>query len=279
MQQLSLFPDESPPDVPEPIEGLLTQGAALAISISGGKDGQAMLNWLAHLRRERKWSGHYFAIHAHLGRAEWPETLAHCYQISEQAGIELIVVRREQGDLVDRWRERMQKLMAEGNTKPFWSSPQNRYCMSDLKRGPINKYLRQFDCVISAEGIRSQESTNRAKQSVVSVRGEITAARLKELSPQEAIARWQHQGRLALTWHPLQHWDVSQVWEWCDTSLKEYQSRTKLFKSGQTEVALSGWTAHPAYVRGNERLSCASVCPSFAQRSDQRGAAQPRPVP
>jgi hypothetical protein len=43
LKQLSLFPDDSPPDVPEPIERLLAQGAALAISISGGKDGQAML--------------------------------------------------------------------------------------------------------------------------------------------------------------------------------------------------------------------------------------------
>lgn len=161
--------------------------------------------------------------------------------------------------------------MAEGNTKPFWSSAQNRYCTSDLKRGPINKYLRRFDCVISAEGIRGQESAKRAKQPVVSVRDEITTLRLRELPPLEAIARWQHQGRLALTWHPIQHWDVSQVWEWCGTSLSEYQSRTKLFKSGQTEVALSRWTAHPAYVRGNERLSCASVYSSFAQRSNQTG--------
>lgn len=101
LKQLSLFPDDSPPDVPEPIERLLAQGAALAISISGGKDGQAMLLWLAHLRRSGEWSGRCFAIHAHLGRASWPETLAHCYQICDQAEIELIVVRREQGDLVD----------------------------------------------------------------------------------------------------------------------------------------------------------------------------------
>ncbi len=97
------------------------------------------------------------------GRAEWSDTLIHCHKICDQAEIQLVVVRREQGDLVDRWRSRMDKLMAEGNTKPFWSSAQNRYCTSDLKRGPINKYLRRFNCVISAEGIRGQESACKSQ--------------------------------------------------------------------------------------------------------------------
>ncbi len=115
----------------------------------------------------------------------------------------------------------------------------------------------------------------RAKQPVVSVRDEITTSRLRELPPQEAIARWQNLGRLALTWHPIQHWNVSQVWGWCGTSLSEYQSRTRLFKSGQTEVALSGWTAHPAYVRGNERLSCAMCV--LASRNDLINGARHNP--
>ena len=189
MQQLSLFEEPTPPDVPQEISDLLAQGASLAISISGGKDSQAMLNWLVHLRQQYQWTGPCFAIHAHLGRAEWPQTLEHCQRICDQVGIELVVVQRENGDLVDRWRERMQKLMAEGNTKPFWSSAQNRYCTSDLKRGPIDKYLRRFECVISAEGIRAQESSNRAKQAVITLRDNISAGRLKGLTPEDALAQ------------------------------------------------------------------------------------------
>lgn len=274
-KQLSLFSEDAPPDVPEPVNQLLVQGAALAISISGGKDSQAMLNWLVHLRHKYQWSGHFFAIHAHLGRAEWSDTLSHCHSICDQKEIELVVVLREQGDLVDRWRERMEKLMASGNTKPFWSSAASRYCTSDLKRGPINKYLRQFATVISAEGIRGQESPNRAKQPVVSVREEISAARLKRLLPEDAIDKCLQKGRLALTWHPLQHWDIEQVWEWCGTTTEEYQQRVRLYNSGHRDEALAGWPAHSAYIRGNERLSCA-LC-VLASRNDLINGARHNP--
>lgn len=257
MKQLSLFEETQLPDVPETIVKAIAEGAALAISISGGKDSQAMLNWLVHLRRQHGWSNNCFAIHAHLGRAEWPQTLPHCQQLCDQAGIPLVVVRRQQGDLVDRWQERMEKLIAEGNSKPFWSSATNRYCTSDLKRGPIDKYLRKFNCIISAEGVRAQESLNRARQAAVSMRASITSKRIQELEPKQALLEWQGKGRIALTWRPLHHWNIERVWEWCSTSIEEYKQRVKLYKSGHHQEALEGWSAHPAYVFGNERLSCA----------------------
>ena len=101
--------------IPPVIQQALISGATLAISISGGKDSQALLNALN--RRKYNWPGPYFTIHAHLGRAEWPESLDHCRLISQQAGMELIVVRRNKGDLVDRMSERMDQL--DGTNKPF----------------------------------------------------------------------------------------------------------------------------------------------------------------
>ena len=257
MKQLCLFEETQPSDVPETITAAIAKGAALAISISGGKDSQAMLNWLVHLRQQHGWKNPCFAIHAHLGRAEWPQTLTHCQQICDRAGVELVIVRRGQGDLVDRWQERMDKLMAEGNNKPFWPSSSSRYCTSDLKRGPIDKYLRKFDCIISAEGVRAAESTNRAKQQVVAIRDGITSQRLRELEPEQALLEWQGKGRLALTWRPLHHWDVERVWEWCNTSSQDHKRRVELYKRGYVQESLLDWTAHPAYVFGNERLSCA----------------------
>ena len=91
-------------NIPPVIQQALISGATLAISISGGKDSQALLNALAQARRGCNWPGPYFTIHAHLGRAEWPESLDHCRLISQQAGAELIVVTRNKGDLVDRMR-------------------------------------------------------------------------------------------------------------------------------------------------------------------------------
>lgn len=275
MKQLRLF--EPIPDgqilVPPEVEQVLSQGAALAISISGGKDSQALLNGLVTEKHRLGWPGPVFAIHAHLGRAEWQQTLPHCQKIARDAGVELIVVRRSQGDLVDRWQQRMETLRGTG--KPFWSSAANRYCTSDLKRGPINKHLRKFKLVVSAEGIRADESRNRAKQPVLSVRGGITTSRLLGLKPSEAISQWQEQGRLALTWNAIHHWSLEAVWEACGTSLDDLERRRRLYRQGDLINALDGWPAHPAYVLGNQRLSCA-LC-VLASRNDLINGARHNP--
>ncbi len=86
-------------DIPPLIHDALARGAALAISISGGKDSQAMLRLLATHPDRPHWTGDLFAIHADLGRAEWPQTPGHVEAICKKEGIELVVVRRDKGDL------------------------------------------------------------------------------------------------------------------------------------------------------------------------------------
>jgi tRNA(Ile)-lysidine synthase TilS/MesJ len=127
--------------VPEHLRALLNDAhTQLAISISGGKDSQAMLATLVSQASMESWKCRLFAIHADLGRVEWAESLPHCQFICKEAGIPLVVVRRAKGDLLSRWQERMKKLTGTG--KPFWSSARNRYCTSELKRGPIDHQLR-----------------------------------------------------------------------------------------------------------------------------------------
>ena len=89
MRQLSLFANAPIPDVflPPEIDAALKNGAALAISISGGKDSQAMLIALTRLYQPSGWTGPLFAIHAHLGRAEWPQSLGMCQKMADDAGI------------------------------------------------------------------------------------------------------------------------------------------------------------------------------------------------
>jgi predicted phosphoadenosine phosphosulfate sulfurtransferase len=70
--------------VPPEVESALELGAALAISISGGKDSQALLNTLAAWHRERRWPGPILALHADLGRAEWKETPEHVRRIATE---------------------------------------------------------------------------------------------------------------------------------------------------------------------------------------------------
>lgn len=268
--------------MPEPIQSALDQGATLAISISAGKDSQAMLYALTQERNRQGWSGEVFAVHAHLGRMEWPQTLAHCEAICADVGIPLIVVNRPQGDLLQEMQDRMEKL--RGQSKPHWPSSAARYCTADQKRGQIDKVLRaapfpdsknryctshhktnQIDkalraheVIISAEGLRAAESAARAKRPAWEYRQQICTRQ-----------------RTAFTWRPLLHWSTDAVWQAIGTSTAELQARRQRYRQGQTQEALDGWPAHPAYVMGNQRLSCA-IC-VLASRSDILNGARHNP--
>lgn len=191
-------------------------------------------------------------VHAHLGAMEWPQSLGHCHWQAEHLGLRLKVVKASKGGLLELIEARRQKL--EGTGKPFWPSSQNRYCTSDAKRAPINKHLRTFTgIVVSCEGIRAQESANRAKKPEWQVR-EISTVQYKNLDPVEAVDRYLAGagGRLALTWYPILDWTVERVWEEWGHSSAELNDRRK-------SLDFDGWNFHPAYVLGNDRLSCA-IC-------------------
>lgn len=186
-----------------------------------------MLRHLVRLHRKEGWAGELLAITADLGRIEWPGTLEHIQAVCEELGVALVVVRRAKGGMIDRWDERRTVLKGqqseaeaiasgqEGN-KPFWSSSAARYCTKELKTAEVDRYLRQFDLVVCAVGIRADESSSRAKKPHYQVRGDITTSYLKperglDAGQQEdwaenAIALWlerERKGRLALTWNPV----------------------------------------------------------------------------
>lgn len=242
--------------IPQPVGDALSNGAALAISISGGKDSQALLAAVCAAYHKHGWIGPIFAIHAHLGRMEWPQSLGHCHALADAAGVPLVVVERPQGDLLQRMRDRMKQL--EGSGRPFWPSASARYCTSDLKRGQINKALRQFDLIISAEGIRADESKARACKPTHEVRNAI-----------------QTLSRDAWTWNAIIDWSLDDVWEACGTSRQDLERRRVLYHQGDERNALAGWPAHPAYVYGNERVSCA-LC-VLASINDLRVGARHNP--
>jgi 3'-phosphoadenosine 5'-phosphosulfate sulfotransferase (PAPS reductase)/FAD synthetase len=242
--------------VPDETREVLAGGSALAVSISGGKDSQAMLAALAAEHRSQKWPGVLLAIHADLGRAEWPQSLGHCQQQCDDLGIELVVVRRPRGDMVDRWEQEMRKMMAEGNTSSFWSDSQNRYCTSELKRDQIDKYLRRYSHVVCAVGIRAEESDPRAQKPVWAIRAKINT---------------KGQKRRAYTWNAIKDWMLEDVWARCGASSVDLERRRMLHREGFHKEALEGWPFHPAYVFGNSRLSC-SLC-VLADRTDKRNGA------
>jgi 3'-phosphoadenosine 5'-phosphosulfate sulfotransferase (PAPS reductase)/FAD synthetase len=226
-------------NLPAPILGALEGGAALAISISGGKDSQAMALALVELHRTRGWTGDVFCITADLGSIEWPETAAHVQKIADMAGVPLVTVARARGGMVERWIQRGETtLAATGQGRP-WSDSKNRFCTSELKRDPIDTYLRRYSNVVCAVGIRAQESDGRDKQPTHLVRKRITT-----------------RSRTAWTWHPIHAWSLLDVLRQCGHTWAELRDRQLTYRSGKTEQALAGWSMHPAYVYGNERLSC-----------------------
>lgn len=296
----------SPLAIPPEVESALGLGAALAISVSGGKDSQALLNALSAWHRERGWPGPMLALHSDLGRAEWKQTPDHVRRIAAEAGVELVVVRRSKGDLFTRFEERAAAVA--GTATPWAPSKQRRYCTSHLKTAPIDAHLRRLEgtpwapsasrryytsdlkrapcdtalrahrLVLSAMGFRAQESTDRAARHVLAVRRRITSTHLRDLPAARAVQAWVDLGgerRLAFDWNPLHRWTKADVWEACGTSEAELQLRRRAYAAGYRAEALDGWPAHPAYVLGNERVSCA-LC-VLASRADLVNGARHNP--
>lgn len=306
--QLDLFSAE-PAEllVPMVIRRALSEGAALAISISGGKDSHALLIELTRWFQAEGFAGQLYAVHADLGRAEWSQTPAFVQHICQQVNIPLIVVQRPKGDLVARMEERLEATRGTGkpfwpdaqnryctshlksgpidtalrNPAPFWPSAANRYCTSDLKRGPIDTHLRSYKVIISAEGVRADESSARAKKPAVEIRTGITASsvdplhNLSAMQPDEALTHRQPGQRVAFNWRPVLKWNEEQIWNSIGTSTADLTRRQWLYKTGQHEVALSGWPAHPAYVYGNKRLGCAMCV--LASKDDLTNGANHNP--
>ena len=148
--------------------------------------------------------------------------------------------------------------LAKAKRTPMWPDAQNRYCTADQKRTQIDKALRAYRLVVSAIGLRAQESRTRAKKDGFTIDRDLTGKVYRELSPEEALESWKKEdrGRLAFDWLPVLEWLIDEVWEECGTSRAELERRRVIYNAGGVETALDGWPCHPAYVFGNERVSC-----------------------
>ncbi len=250
--------------VPPDIRDRLRDGADLVLSMSGGKDSDALTLALQELHRVHGWSGRLHIVHADLGRNDWSQTTAYVEHRAEMLHLPLTVVRREQGDLLARWWQRH-------TTRPGvppWSDARNRFCTSELKVGPINRWLRAWKpsgTVICALGLRAAESPGRARKPVWSER--------------EAVST---RSRHVFNWNPLHAISNVEVWEMLGVSQEHlHQARQEVQRlrsngsSVQDAIAQVGWAWHPAYALFNERLSC-SLC-VLASRRDLLNGAEHQP--
>lgn len=220
----SLFDWTAPaalPDLPAlqldaEILAMLDRGAPIALSVSGGKDSDAMVYSIRAYLAETGRTNRLYLIHADLGRAELKDTPAHVQELFNRTGIPLSIVAHSKFDLLDGIRHRM----ATRPDVPPWPSAKNRQCTSDWKRGPISRWIRNtFPTgeVICAMGLRADESPARAKRPVSKLRADCCAS-----------------FRTVIDWNPIHRATIAQVWN-----------------------AIGDNPRHPAYARGNARVSCA----------------------
>lgn len=252
--------------MPEEVSARLRDGYDLAISISGGKDSDAMTRCLLEMRRQEKWPGRVVLVHADLGRAEHRITPAYVERFANSTGEELQVIFGK--DLVDYMKRRMYKMREEKKDAPFWPSSASRYCTSDTKRSPISKFLRHWSDeatsrVICAMGLRAEESPARAKKPVFKARNQVHLTSGK---------------RSAYDWLPILHFTLEDVWETNGYSLDELAALQDHYANWTQQAIFDEgvFNAHPAYALRNERLSCA-LC-IFGNQGDLRNGAAQNPT-
>jgi 3'-phosphoadenosine 5'-phosphosulfate sulfotransferase (PAPS reductase)/FAD synthetase len=213
------------------ITELLAAPLPLFFSTSGGKDSSAAALATSAYLDEIGHTGPRVLIHSDLGRVEHRASLPMCERLAERLGLELVVVRREAGDLMDRWLVRWQNNCTRyANLACIklilpWSTASLRFCTSELKSAILARYMRQRfpgQTIIAVSGIRAQESPNRAKAPV--------------LLPQPRLFN-ATQGTRGYDWHPIHHWTVADVLAYHD---------------------MRGFPLHEAYWKYNmSRVSCA----------------------
>jgi 3'-phosphoadenosine 5'-phosphosulfate sulfotransferase (PAPS reductase)/FAD synthetase len=222
------------------ISELLAAGAPVAIGVSGGKDSQAAaIATVEHLDSIGH-TGPRVLIHADLGRVEWEQSLPVCERLAAQLGLELLVVRRAAGGMMERWQKRQRnnlrryaQLSCVRVILP-WSTPKMRFCTSELKSAPMAAALsRRFPgrTIVSACGVRRAESDERRHAPTCKINN-----RLKNKARRTR----------GVDWNPIAHWSDRDVFAFIENR---------------------GAELHEGYtVFGMSRISC-SFC-IMAKRSD-----------
>lgn len=227
------------------VTALIASDAPVAIAVSGGKDSvAAAFATVAHLDAVGH-LGPRVLIHSDLGVVEWKDSLPTCERLAAKLGLELIVVRRAAGDMMERWEKRW-----SNNVKRYinlecvklilpWSTPSMRFCTSELKSAPMASALvRRFpgQRIISACGVRREESSQRSK-----------APTSKE---NERLKNKKHH-TTGIDWNPIAAWTEADVFAYA-TAL--------------------GFEMHEGYAKyGMSRISCAYCI--MSKESDLRASA------
>jgi len=218
------------------------EGALFFVSNSGGKDSQAMYNYLMFDLQIPV--DQIVVVHAHLGEIEWDgivdhinENIAHPLNI-----VQAVTKNGEMNTFLSMVRRRKTDKFPNG----MWPSPSYRQCTSDLKRGPIYKFIRKtmkekgVHLGVNCTGMRAEESDARKKKKPWSLNKDLSRA-----------------GRTVYEFMPIHDWSTDQVYDY-------------IYANGQRPFWAYG-------ERGelNQRLSC--VFCIMGSVNDHKHGAKQRP--
>jgi 3'-phosphoadenosine 5'-phosphosulfate sulfotransferase (PAPS reductase)/FAD synthetase len=211
------------------VDAMLNRNAVVAVGVSGGKDSVAVALAVARHLDDIGHTGPRLLIHSDLGRVEWKDSLPACERLAARLGWQLVVVKRNAGDMLARWEGRWKANLRRYTELECvklilpWSTPSMRFCTSELKTAIITSELRKRfpgQDILNVTGIRRQESENRAKMPV--------AAQMTALTRKHSTG---------FSWNAIIEWSLEEVLQ---------------------EISDAGLALHEAYtLYGVSRVSCA----------------------
>jgi 3'-phosphoadenosine 5'-phosphosulfate sulfotransferase (PAPS reductase)/FAD synthetase len=192
--------------------------AWVVVNSSGGKDSQTALRFVWKLALAQDYPLDRIVVsHQDLGRMEWEGTKE--LAAAQAAHYNLAF---EVSSYVDKVGEEL-SLLDYARRRKMWPSNQQRWCTSEMKRGPGNRVLtrlsrRRAGDILQVFGFRAEESPARRKRPVM------------QINPRASSLK-----RVVTDWLPIHTWTEAQVW---------------------ADIRESGVASHPAYALGMPRLSC-----------------------
>ena len=212
------------------VKKLVDAGALFVVNHSGGKDSQATYTVIASLVP----ADQIAVVHCDLGEVEWDGALDHVKATTDHS-VNLTKAI---------WKDGTEKTLLDAiEDRGLWPAGPQRYCTSDLKRGPAEKVIRRLSketgrsLVVSCFGFRREESDARAKKTVWA-----------------DVPRNSKAGRTWIDFSPILEITTSQVFQ---------------------IIEEAGQEPHQTYKDGNERMSC--VFCIFGSKNDLNNGAKARP--
>jgi len=211
--------------IEQQIQTLIESHALFVINDSAGKDSQAMkLKIIDMVPKDQ-----LVIVHANLPEVEWDGNLEHIKMYAQGVPVYEVVANKTFFQMVEH--------------RKMFPSPKHRQCTSDLKRGPIQKFINNyakangFSIVVNCLGLRGEESPARAKKTVFQYKPANSSKFRKQYE-----------------WLPIHDMKIGEVWN----TLKAANQKR-----------------HWAYDKGMSRLSCCFCI--MASEADLKTAAILKP--